>query len=459
MAKQSGKNKEMSSGEYIELTPAEIVGELDKYIIGQDQGKRAVAIAIRNRWRRLQLDPKIGKDIGPKNILMIGPTGVGKTEIARRLAQLVRAPFIKVEATKFTEVGYHGRDVDAMIRDLLEMSLRMIKTESAEKIKDEVDAQTEERLLDSLLPAQQIDSEDDSETAGRRKRTREKLRSQLREGVLEDKLVEIVIEEKAVPMGIFTPMGMDQMDEEFQGMLDKLVPTRSQSKQIPVKNARKIIRSQQLEVMLDNEKIVAEAIKRTENTGIVFLDELDKLCGGEAGRGPDVSRQGVQRDLLPVVEGSTVYTRHGSIHTDHILFIGAGAFSRSKPSDLMPELQGRFPIRVELDDLNKDDFVRILTEPENALVKQQKALMQTENISLEFDAKAIEVMAKMAYDVNQSAQNIGARRLYTIVEKLMENISFDAPDMRKKKITINEKYVTKQLEKLAKDEDLSKFIL
>lgn len=441
------------------LTPARIVEELDKYIIGQQAAKRAVAIAIRNRWRRLQLDPALQREVGPKNILMIGPTGVGKTEIARRLAQLVQAPFIKVEATKYTEVGYHGRDVDAIIRDLLELSIRMVRGEYAERIKEQVDRQVEERLIDALLPGRRETPGEDEAAHERHERTRTKLREQLRAGALEDKLVEITVEEKAIPMGVMTPMGFDQMDEEFQGMLDKLMPSRTQNKKLPLHEARKIVRAQQLDAMLDREKVTSEAIRRTENTGMVFIDEIDKVCGPESAHGPDVSRQGVQRDLLPIVEGSSVTTRHGSVRTDHILFIGAGAFSRSKPSDLMPELQGRFPIRVELNELSKADFVRILQEPQNALTKQQKALLATEGVTVDFTSDAVEAMARIAYQVNQSAQNIGARRLYTIVEKLLEEISFDAPKFKGREIRIDEKYVEDHLGELAKDEDLSKFIL
>ncbi len=442
-----------------ELTPVKVVQELDKYIIGQQSAKRSVAIAIRNRWRRLQLDPKLQKDVGPKNILMIGPTGVGKTEIARRLAQLVQAPFIKVEATKYTEVGYHGRDVDAIIRDLLELAIRMVRGEYADRVKDEVDKQVDERLVDMLLPARHEAPVEDEQAHERHERTRVKLKEQLHAGALEDKLVEITVEEKAIPMGVMTPMGFDQMDEEFQGIFDKLLPSKTQHKKLPLHEARKIVRAQQLDAILDREKVTAEAIRRTENTGLVFIDEIDKICGPESDHGPDVSRQGVQRDLLPIVEGCAVTSRHGTVRTDHILFIGAGAFTRSKPSDLMPELQGRFPIRVELQELSREDFVRILQEPENALTKQQKALLATESVDIEFTADSVDAMARIAYQVNQSAQNIGARRLYTIVEKLLEDVSFDAPKYKDQKITIDEKYVQDHLGELAKDEDLSKFIL
>ena len=451
------KRSSIKPDPHADLTPKQIVQELDKYIIAQHQAKRAVAIALRNRWRRLQVPEELRRDIGPKNMLMIGPTGVGKTEIARRLAGLVNAPFIKVEATKYTEIGYHGRDVDAMVRDLLELSIRMVRGEFAEKMKDQVDQQTEERLLDCLLP--QPGEVQDEEARERAERTRSKLRDQLEKGVMEDKLVDVVVEEKAIPVGMFTPMGLDQIDSEFQGIFEKLMPTKTHGKKLTVREARKVIASQQLEAMLDREKITELAIRKAEDTGIIFVDEIDKICAGDSKYGPDVSRQGVQRDLLPIVEGCTVATRYGPMRTDHILFIGAGAFSRSSPADLMPELQGRFPIRVELGDLTKEDFVRILTEPENAVIKQQISLLATEKLDVTFTPEAIEVMAEIAYQVNQSTQNIGARRLYTITEKVMEEISFNAPDQAGKTFVIDEKYVRDRLAEIVKDEDLSKFIL
>jgi ATP-dependent HslUV protease ATP-binding subunit HslU len=460
------KEQQMSHEEVLELlvqetdlTPKKIVEELDKYIIGQGEAKRAIAIAIRNRWRRLNLDPTLQQEIGPKNMLMIGPTGVGKTEIARRLAQMVKAPFVKVEATKYTEVGYHGRDVDGIIRDLAEMSVRMVRDEYVERMKDKIETQVEERLIDSLLPSRRdkVGLEDEA-ARERHERTRAKLREQLREGVLEDRQIEIVVEEKSMPIGVMGPMGFE-MDDEMQGMLEKLMPSKSSKKKVSIREARKVVRMQEIDATLDKDKVTTEAIRRAENTGIVFIDEIDKVCGPESAHGPDVSRQGVQRDLLPIVEGSTVTTRHGPVQTDHILFIGAGAFSRSKPSDLMPELQGRFPIRVELQDLSKEDFIRILTEPQNALTRQQKALLSAENVTVDFTADSIDMMAQIACRVNQSSQNIGARRLYTVMEKLMEDISFNASEMKGQSITIDEKYVRDHLLELAKDEDLSKFIL
>jgi len=437
------------------LTPRQIVAELDKYIIGQDQAKRSVAIAIRNRWRRLRLPEAFSKEVGPKNIMMIGPTGVGKTEIARRLAGLIKAPFVKVEATKYTEVGYHGRDVESMVRDLLELAIREVRDEYSQQLTEQVEHQVEERLLDCLLPSGDWDGHDED----RRQRTRQKLRQQLRAGGLEDRLIEVVVEEKAVPFGVVAPMGMEAIDPEFQNIFEKLLPSKSHTKRLPVRDARKIIHQQQLESMLDREKVISTAIKRTESTGIIFLDEIDKICGPDGKHGPDVSRQGVQRDLLPIVEGCAVVTRHGIVHTDHILFIAAGAFSRSKPSDLLPELQGRFPIRVELNDLSKDDFVRILTEPENALIKQQKSMLATEGVTLDFSEDGIDEIADIAFQVNQRAQNIGARRLYTIIEKVMERISFEGPELAGRKIVIDADYVRQQVADIAEDEDLSKFIL
>src|SRR5947207_6186947 len=424
------------------LTPKQIVSELDRYIVGQNDAKRAVAVAIRNRWRRQQLPEAMRGDVAPKNIIMIGPTGVGKTEIARRLANLTGAPFIKVEATKYTEVGYHGRDVESMIRDLLDSSITMVRDEMTESVKESAEKQVEERLLDHLLPQSQSQatavagSESDDEATQKRTRTREKLREQLRAGAMEDQPIELNVEERASVVGVLGQAGME-MDIEFQSMFEKMLPTKRETRRMSVGDARKVLFAQEAEKLIDKEKIHRTAIERVEQSGIVFLDELDKIAGTESKHGPDVSRQGVQRDLLPIVEGSAVTTRYGIVRTDYILFIAAGAFHSSKPSDLMPELQGRFPIRVELQDLTKDDFVRILHEPQNSLIKQQVALMGTEGVSIEFAEDAIEAMAQIAFDLNRRTQNIGARRLYTILERVVEKISFEGGDAREKSIEID----------------------
>jgi ATP-dependent HslUV protease ATP-binding subunit HslU len=442
------------------LTPQQIVHELDKYIVGQADAKRAVAVAIRNRWRRQQLPEAMRQDVAPKNIIMIGPTGVGKTEIARRLASLTGAPFIKVEATKYTEVGYHGRDVESMIRDLLDFSIAMVRDEMTEQVKEPAQERVEERLLDTLLPGVGSSSSftADEESQAQHERTRDKLREQLRAGALEDREVELQVEEKATAVGVLGSQGME-MDIELQSMFEKMLPVKRQTRRLSVREARKVILAQEAEKLIDKSKIHSTAIDRVEQTGIVFLDEIDKVAGTDKANGPDVSRQGVQRDLLPIVEGSTVITKYGPVKTDHILFIAAGAFHSTKPADLMPELQGRFPIRVELQDLGKEDFIRILREPQNALTKQQIALLATEGITIRFDDDAIDAMAQIAYDVNRRSQNIGARRLYTILERVFEQISFDAPNLPEKTITITADYVQQRLADVVKDEDLSKFIL
>jgi ATP-dependent HslUV protease ATP-binding subunit HslU len=445
-----------------ESTPQQIVEQLDKYIIGQQAAKRAAAIAIRNRWRRRQLPEDLRQEVGPANMILIGRTGVGKTEIARRLANLVNAPFIKVEATKYTEVGYHGRDVESMVRDLVELAIQIVRTEQTEVVRVEAERRTEEQLLDTLMPPTDFDraaDEEDSEAARRRHRSREKLRGQLRDGKLDDRVVELTVEAKSAPMGIMTTFGMDQVDPEIQNLMERLIPPQTKTQAVAVREARKIIFDQQCDKLIDREKVTNMALQRAENSGIIFLDELDKLASPSQTHGPDISRQGVQRDLLPIIEGCSVSTRYGPVRTDHILVIAAGAFHDSKPSDLMPELQGRLPIRVELDDLTEEDFVRILVQPENALTRQQVALMATEGVLIEFTDDAIKAMAATAFRVNQSTENIGARRLMTVMERVMEEISFQAPQRRGETIRIDAAYVEQRLAEVSEDADLSRFIL
>jgi ATP-dependent HslUV protease ATP-binding subunit HslU len=442
-----------------ELTPRQIVEELDRYIVGQDAAKRAVAVAIRNRWRRQQLPADLRKDITPKNIVMIGPTGVGKTEIARRLAQLVGAPFLKVEATKYTEVGYHGRDVESMIRDVTEIAVGMIRQEQRGLVETQARERVNERLLDLLLPQSNTWDAENHEENERRQRSRAKMKDRLQAGDMEERLVELTVDQKAVPVQIFSNLGMEQMDVDFQNMFERIMPKQPQQRQLPVREARRILLEQETEALIDRQVVTEKAVELAENQGIIFVDELDKICGPPSTHGPDVSRQGVQRDLLPVVEGTTVNTRYGPVRTDHILFIAAGAFHLSKPSDLMPELQGRFPIRVELTDLKKEDFLRILTEPKHALSKQYAELLATEGVSLEYTADGIEALADIAFEVNRTTQNIGARRLQTILERVVEEVSFDAPDVQNKHVVIDGAYVRGRLANILEKEDLTKFIL
>ena len=443
-----------------ELTPREIVAELDRYIVRQEQAKRAVAVAIRNRWRRQQLPPDLRKDVTPKNLILIGPTGVGKTEIARRLAELVGAPFIKVEASKYTEVGYHGRDVESMIRDLTEAAVGMVRQQQRKLVESQAKERVTERLLDLLLPQSGWDEEEDApEAVERRQRARQKMRARLEAGELEDRQVELNIEQKMIPVQIFSNLGMEQMDVDFQNMFERLMPRQSQQRLVPIRDARRILLEQEMDALIDRQVVTEKAIEVVENQGIVFLDELDKICGPSSTHGPDVSRQGVQRDLLPIVEGTTTQTRYGPVRSDHILFIAAGAFHVSKPSDLMPELQGRFPIRVELSDLKREDFLRILTEPKHAITKQYAELLATEGVKLEFTKDGIEALADIACEINRTTQNIGARRLHTIMEKVVEEVSFHGPDWRGKRVSIDGKYVRDKLSEVLQREDLSKFIL
>ena len=435
-----------------ELTPREIVRELDKYVISQADAKRAVAIALRNRIRRQKLDPEMAEEVMPKNILMIGPTGVGKTELARRLAKLANSPFLKVEASKFTEVGYVGRDVESMIRDLVEISIDMVREERLAEVEDRAERNAEERLLDLLMPAQP----EESESA---ERTREKLRERLRAGKLDDRMVEIDVRERGPSFEVTTNSGIEEMDINLKDMLPGLFAGRTRKRKMRVGEAVDYLVQEEEQKLVDMDQVTRIAIERVERSGIIFLDEVDKIAGREGGHGPDVSREGVQRDILPIVEGTTVNTRYGFVRTDHILFIAAGAFHVSKPSDLIPELQGRFPIRVELKSLTEADFIRILKEPKNALIKQYQALLDTEGIKLSFTEDAIEEIASFAARVNETTENIGARRLHTILEKLLEDVSFDGPDLKKKNVKVDVGYVRKQLADIVKDQDLSRYIL
>jgi ATP-dependent HslUV protease ATP-binding subunit HslU len=443
------------------MTPREIVSELDRYIVGQKEAKRAVAIALRNRWRRQLVPEDLREEIAPKNIIMIGPTGVGKTEISRRLAKLAQAPFIKVEASKFTEVGYVGRDVESIIRDLTDLAVNMVKEEEKQKVEIKAREVAEERVLDLLLPASSNDdAEGEAVDAARLLSTREKLKRMLREGKLDDRFVDIEITQSAMPMiEVLTPQGMEGMEFNLKEMFSNMLPKKTKKKTVKIPEALEILTQEEAGRLVDMDKVSGEAVRRVEQSGIVFLDEIDKIAGRESVNGPDVSRQGVQRDLLPIVEGSTVNTKYGLVKTDHILFVASGAFHTAKPSDLIPEFQGRFPIRVELSSLTKEDFVRILTEPKNALIKQYEALLETEGVRLKFSADAIQEIALVASDVNERMENIGARRLHTILERLLDEVSFAAPEMGGKEVAIDAAYVRERLQPILKNEDLSRYIL
>jgi len=439
------------------FTPREIVSELDRYIIGQNNAKRAVSIALRNRWRRQRVSPDLKDEIAPKNILMIGPTGVGKTEIARRLAKLAQAPFLKVEASKFTEVGYVGRDVESMIRDITDIAIKLVTDEEKISVRVKAEDLAEERMLDLLLPAPSVSPE--NQEAESNSDTRQKLRKLLREGKLDERFVDIEVTSRNMPIQVFSPSGMDEMDVNISDMIGNLFPKKTKKRKMNVPEAMEVLLQEEAQKLIDMDNVVKLAIDRVEQSGIIFIDEIDKVAGRESSAGPDVSREGVQRDLLPIIEGCTVNTKHGMVKTDHILFVGAGVFHVSKPSDLIPELQGRFPIRVELEPLTKDDFVNILTKPKNALIKQYIELLNTEDVELVFADDAIHEIAETAQHVNESTENIGARRLHTIMEKILDDISFEAPDMTEEKIVIDAQYVKGKIADIVKDRDLSRYIL
>jgi ATP-dependent HslUV protease ATP-binding subunit HslU len=448
-----------------DLTPREIVAELDKYIVGQAAAKRAIAVALRNRVRRQKLQPELADDILPKNILMIGPTGVGKTEIARRLARLAGCPFVKVEASKYTEVGYVGRDVESMVRDLVEMSIDMVREEKLDEVAERAEQAAEERVLDLLLPLPPppTPGTTDSDAASQREqnqRTREKLRAQLREGKLDQRMVDLEVRERMMPsFEVISNQGVEEMDVNFKEMLSGMFGQQKKKRKMSVADAFEYLIQEEESKLVDMDQVTRIAVERAEQMGIIFIDEIDKVAGRESGHGPDVSREGVQRDILPIIEGTTVNTRYGMIRTDHILFVAAGAFHVTKPSDLIPELQGRLPIRVELQSLKEEDFVRILTEPKNALIKQYVALLETEGLKLTFTDDAVETVAKFATQVNEQTENIGARRLHTILEKVLDELSFEAPDLKKKTVKVDAAYVNKQLADIVKNQDLSRYIL